>query len=261
MSWLRRSFTVCAPDKLAYYTVLDPVEFYEWRFTGYAPKGHIFSHKLPPSDIFTEGKVVASATISDSDLKPTKLGFALTKDSPVEVKLAIGNMPSPQELIDKYKNMIKSRERGLEAFKQDLITRIYIDSQTDNPHLFRMSHYTDTDVTMHNFGSVEKLIEQFSMIRQALIEESTKKTGRSHEMEEFRRYENAMTFTNNSHLHVDASKMDRLIETSGVKAMQTRTLPWIECYLDVSPGAQQLQSRIKHFENQTWIRSVNSHRV
>ncbi len=256
MSWLRTAFTICSPNSQAYYTVLDPVEFYEWRFTNKAPKGQAFTHTLPPSDIFTEGKVIASAIVTESSLKPSKEGYILTEDSPVDVKIQVGQMPSPQELLDRYDELTKTRDRGINAFKQNLLTRLYINSTTDNPHLFRLSHYTDKDVTMHNFGSIKSLIEQFSLVRGALIDESMDKTGRAHEMEEFRRYENAMVFTNNSHLHVDSSKLDRLIETSGVKALQIRTLPWTECYLDASPGAQQLNARIKHYEDQTWVKSV-----
>ena len=256
MGWLRTSFTICMPDSRSYYTVLDPVEFYEWRFTNIAPKGHSFTQKLPPSDIFTEGRVIASAIVAESELKPSKNGYTLADDSSVDVRLRVGCMPSPQELIDKYQDMVKLRDRGLAAFKEDLLTRLYIDSTTDDPHLFRLSHYTDEEVTMHNFGSVEKLIEQFELMRTVLAEESMDKIGRAHEMEEFRRFENAMVFTNNSHLHVDSSKLDSLIEISGVKALQTKTLPWTECYLDVSPGAQVLSDRIRYFEKQSWVQSV-----
>ena len=256
MSWLRTAFTICSPDLRAYYTILDPVEFHEWRFTNRAPKGYLFTHKLPPSDVFTEGQVIASAVVPESNLKPSKKGYALVVDSPVDIRLKVGYMPSPQELMDKYNDLVRMQSKGVEAFKEDLLTRLYINSSTDNPHLFRLKHYTNEEVTMHNFGSIEELTKQFALVRATLIEESMDKTGRSHEMEEFRRYENAITFTNNSHLHVDASKMDRLIETSGVKALQTKTLPWLECYLDVSPGARQTADRIQLFEDQKWVQAI-----
>ena len=261
MGWLRTAFNICEPDSQAYYTVLDPIEFYEWRFTNKAPKGQTFTHRLPPSDIFTGGKIIASTIVTESSLKPSKDGYILTEDSTVDVRLKVGQMPSPQELIDRYHELKKTRDRGMDAFKEDLLTRLYINSTTKNPHLFRVSHYTDEDVTMHNFGSVEDLVKQFALVRKALIEKSLDKIGRAHEMEEFRRYENAMIFTNNSHLHVDSSKLDRLIETSGVKAMHTKTLPWTEFYLDVSPGARQLNDRIKHYEDQTWVKSVLAKKV
>ena len=257
MSWLRTAFTICSPDIDAYYTVLDPIEFHEWRFTNKAPKGHLFTRSLPPSDIFTEGQIIASAIVPESNLESSKGGgYALAVDGPVDVQLKVGYMPSPQELIDKYDNLVKMQSKGIEAFKEDLLTRLYVNSSTDNPHLFRLSHYTDEEVTMHNFGSVEELTKQFASVRSAILDEAMDKTGRSYEMEEFRRYENVMIFSNNSHLHVDSSKLDRLIESSGVKALQTKTLPWLECYLDVSPGARQVSDRIQHFEDQKWVRAV-----
>lgn len=258
MSWLRTAFTICSPDPRAYYTVLDPVEFYEWRFTNKAPKGYLFTHNLPPSDIFTEGRVIASAVVPESNLKRNKRGYTLVADGPVDIQLKVGYMPSPQELINKYKNLVQMQNKGMEAFKEDLLIRLYVNSSTDNPHLFRLFHHTDEEVTMHNFGSIEELAKQFALARSSILDEAMGKTGRSYEMEEFRRYENAMTFINNSHLHVDASKMDRLIESSGAKALQTKTLPWLECYLDVSPGARQTSDRIQHFENQKWVQAVLS---
>lgn len=256
MSWLRTAFSISSPNTQAYYTTLDPIEFYEWRFTHKAPKGHMFTRQLPPSDIFTEGKVIVSAVVVESSLKTNKSSYVLKEDSPVDVSIVVGQMSSPQELIDRYYEIKKTRDRGLIAFKEDLVTRLYVDSQTDDPHLFRMAHYTDENVTMHNFGSIKDLNEQFALVREALQKESTSKTGRAFETEEFRRYENAMVFTNNSHLHVDSSKLDRLIETSGVRALRTRTLSWEELYLDTSPGARHLNERIKHYEDQTWIKSV-----
>lgn len=253
MSWLRKAFNICSPNSRAYYTTLDPLVFYEWIYTKTAPKGHVFSAKLPSSDIVATGKAVVAAIVPETNLKKSPDGYVLTQDSPVEVSLKIGYMPSPRDLLNKYDSMIKTQQHGLEAFKADLQTRVYLNSTSSDPNLFRFSKCTDNEVTMHNFGSVEKLREQFSLVRSALIGESLKKKGRAHELEDFRRYENAMTFINNSHLHVDSAKMDRLIETSGVRALQTRTLPWIECYLDMSPGARQLHDRIKFFEDQTWV--------
>lgn len=256
MSWFRTAFEICSPDRDGYYSVLDPVEFYEWRFTDTAPKGAVFTLKLPPSDIITEGKIIVSARVPDIKLKPTKEGFALVEDAPVEVRLRIGYMPSPQELIQKYSEWNKIFSRGLESFKEDVITRLYVNSATETPHLFRLHSYTDEDVTMHNFGSVQDLIEEFAIIREALSEESMDKEGRAYELEEFRRYDNAMTFVNNSHLHVDASKMDRLLETSGVIAKQKKTARWKDCYLEASIGAKILDEKIRRFEEYSWVNAL-----
>lgn len=256
MNWLRTAFEICCPDKDGYYSVIDPVEFYEWRFTDIAPKGSVFTLKLPPSDIITEGKVIVSAQVPAGMLKPSRDGFELVESSPVNVKLRIGYMPSPQELLQKYEEWNKTFDKGLKSFKQDFTTRLYINSATEIPHLFRLYSYTDDEVTMHNFGSVKDLVEEFDLVREALAEEALDKRGRAHELEEFRRYENAITFTNNSHLHVDASKMDCLLETSGVLAKQKKTAQWKDCFLEVSYGAKILDEKIKRFEAYSWVKAL-----
>ncbi|MHA2279281.1 MAG: hypothetical protein ACXAC5_00105 [Promethearchaeota archaeon] len=261
MAWFRTALSISTPDPGSYYTVLNPDEFYEWRYTQIAPKGAVFTVKLPPSDIFTEGKIIASAHIFEDKLQKHSEGFRLKENSPVEVKLQIGQMPSPRELLDKNEQAQKTFGRALDSFKQDLATRLYVDSQTEHPHLFRLSHWDEKNVTFHNFGRIKDLVEQFVQIRETLAQEVMDKTGRAHEMEEFRRYENAMTFMNNSHLHVDASKMDRLIETSGIKSVQTKTMPWKECFLEVSHGANILNDQISSFNSNKWVQSALSKNV
>lgn len=253
MSWFRKALNISTPEPGSYYTVLDPLEFHEWRYNGTAPKGSVFTLKLPPSDIFTEGKIIATALLSDEQLEKKAHGWELTKTSPIQIMLRVGCMPSPQELLDKYKIYKDSFDKGLNSFKSYLATRLYINSQTEEPHLFRVHHWDDKSVTLHNFGSVNDLIESFSEIREALSQEAMDKTGRAFELEEFRRYENAMTFVNNSHLHVDASKMDRLLETSGIKSKQTKTITWKECFLEASHGAQLLDEMLNEYNSKKWV--------
>ena len=261
MSWFRTALSISTPTPGSYYTVLEPVEFHEWRYTQTAPKGSLFTVKLPPSDIFTEGKIIASATVQEKNLHAKSGGYVLKEDSPVDVVLRVGQMPSPRELLDKYKQIRTNFDRGLDRFKEDLPTRLYIDSQTEHPHLYRVAYWDDKTITLHNFGSIKELITQFAQIREALAEDVMDKTGRAHEMEEFRRYENAMTFVNNSHLHVDSSKMDRLIETSGIESVQKKTLPWRECYLELSHGARILDERIARFSSRKWVQAALSKNV
>lgn len=261
MSWFRTALSISAPEPGSYYTVIDPVEFHEWRYSGTAPKGAIFTLELPPSDIFTEGKVIASALLSDEKLEKKSHGWQLKEDSHVQVMLRVGCIHSPQDMLDKYKRIQANFDRGLNNFKEDLATRLYINSQTEKPHLFRVAHWDNESVTLHNFGSVKDLIEAFAEIREALSQEVMDKTGRAHEMEEFRRYENCMTFINNSHLHVDASKMDRLLETSGIKSTQTKTITWKECFLEASHGAQLLDEALNEFNSKTWVQAVSAKNV
>jgi len=261
MSWFRKALSISCPEPGSYYTVLSPEEFYEWRFNEKAPKGSLFTLRLPPSDIFTEGKIIATALLSDEKLEKKAHGWQLKESAPVKVMLRVGYMPSPQELIEKYKGFQSNFDRGLDRFKEDLATRIYIDSQTEKPHLFRLAHWDGDSVTLHNFGSIKDLVEAFAAVREVLSQEVMDKIGRAHEMEDFRRYENVMTFTNNSHLHVDASKMDRLLETSGVKSLQTKTLTWKECFLEASHGAKLLNEALVDFHSNKWVQAVTARNV
>ena len=255
MSWFRKSFAISIPDPGSFYCALDPIEFYEWRYT-FAPKGAKLTTQLPPSDIFTEGKVIASVQIDETKIKPQKGAFVLTEDTPVSASIKVGYMPSPAELLDKHKELKKTFARGVDSFKENLQTRIYIDSQTDRPHLFRLYKFDNATATLHNFGPIDELVEKFSKVREVLSKEILDKTGRAFEMEKFKRYDSALLFANNSHLHVDASKMDRLVETAQLKSKQTITVPWKECYIDLSHGAKILNKQIEKYESMKWVQDA-----
>ncbi len=255
MSWFRKSFAITIPDPGSLYCAIDPIEFYEWRYT-FAPKGAKLTTQLPPSDIFTEGKVIASVQVDESKLKPQKGGFVLIEDAPVSTSIKIGYMPSPAELLDKHCELKKTFSRGLDSFKENLQTRIYVDSQTDRPHLFRLYKFDNTTATLHNFGPIDELVERFSKVRKVLSEDMLNKKGRAFELEKFKRFDNALQFTNNSHLHVDSSKMDRLVETAQLKSKQTKTVTWKECYIDLSRGAKILNEQIGKYESMKWVQDA-----
>ncbi len=257
MSWFRKALSICVPEPGSYYTTIDPLDFYEWRFTQTIPKGSIFTSYLPPSDIFTEGKIIASAVLPQSTLKKSDSGgHETTCDVGADVVLKVGCMPSPEELLTKYSDTKKELETGLDRFKEGALTRRYLTSQTKKPHLCRIDAFDDNSVTLHNFGVVNDLVEKFMTLRQALIDDAMDKHGRAHEMEEFRRYDNAITFINNKDIYVDASKMDRLLHSSGVKSKISKTIPWKECYLEMSPGAQLLSARLKQFDSKKWVQAT-----
>ncbi len=255
MSWFRKALSICLPEPGSYYTVIDPAEFYEWRFTHQAPKGALFSLHLPPSDIFTEGKVIASASLSDQYLKQVEKGFRLQSNALVEVILKVGAIPTPQELLDKYDTTLKTFATGIERFKVDALTRLYLVSQSETPHLFRIANYTAENVTMQNYGPIEDLIKKIGEAQNFLQEAVTKKKGRAFELEEWRRFQNAMDFVNNSHLHVDASKMERLLTSAKIEPTSVKKISWKECYLETSENAQLLHEQIEKFGANEWVKA------
>lgn len=255
MSWFRKALSICLPEPGSYYTVIDPVEFYEWRFTHQAPKGALFSLHLPPSDIFTRGKIIASASLSDQHLKQVEKGFRLQSDTLVEVILKVGAIPTPQELLDKYDTTLKTFSTGVERFKVDALTRLYLVSHSKTPHLFRIANYTTENVTMQNYGPVEELIKKIGEAKPLLQEKANKKQGRAFELEEWRRFQNAMDFVNNSHLHVDASKMERLLTSANIEPNSVKKISWQECYLEASENAQLLHEQIEKFSSNEWVKA------
>lgn len=257
MSWLRTAFSISTPEQDSYYTVVHPVDFYEWKYNNSVPKNTVFTKHLPPSDIFMDGHIVASSVIPSDNLSKKSTSYSLKEDTNIDIVLKIGQMPTAQELVDKYHTSIESFNRGLSLFKEDVLTRLYITSG-DRSHLFRIANYNEDEVTFHNFGEIKELTEKFAEIREAILDDSMTRKGRAYEMEEFRRYESAMTFINNSHLHVDASKMDRLLESSGVKSNMMKTSSWRDCYLEMSDGAKILNEDIEKFLSQKWMKRITS---
>ena len=61
-------------------------------------------------------------------------------------------------------------------------------------------------------------------------------------------------FVNNSHLYVDASKMDRLLKSSNAKSTETKKVSWKELFLELSPNAQLMESQIDKFNNTKWVK-------
>lgn len=255
MSWFRKAFSISIPDSNSYYCSLYPLDFYEWKYTGSIPKGTFLTKHLPPSDTFIGGKIIAS--VECDKIRPHKNGFELTESSPALVSVKIGRILSASEVLNKYKELKKNFDRGLQSFKHDFKTRLYAHSITDKPHLFRFSKQLDEMVTLKNFGPVEDLTKKFSETKAKLSRAAKTPVGRSYELEDLKKYDNAMAFVNNSHLHVDAIKMDQLINQSG-SAFTEMTIPWIKCYLDLSQGAQLLDEEIKNYESKTWIRDLIS---
>ncbi len=254
MSWFRKALAITVPREGSYYSVMDPVEFYEWRFTGKAPQGSVFQNHLPPSDIFTENKIIVSAIVPPDSLKKTSDGFLLKEDSAVDVVLQIGRMLNAEELIEQNKQHVRTLSTGMDRFKEDAVTKLFVHSEEEQPSLYRIAEYTDDNVQFHNYGYVVDLIERFAEARKFFRENATEKKGRAYEMEEFRRYENTMEYVNNSHLYVDASKLQRLLQSANVEPKYTKKLPWKDFYLLMSKGARNMQNVIEKFNSMNWVK-------
>lgn len=254
MSWLRRAYTISTPDPNAYYVAVDPGEFYEWRYTGTIPKGTIFTKRLPRSDIFTEGFVVASSVIPPSSLKSKRQGFELVSDVNANINLEIGQIQSPQEILAKHKELINKFNITIHDFRKSAETRTFFVSSSDDPHLYRIIGSDEETAQLENYGPIEDILSKLKTVRIALNNHSLKRDGRAHEMEDFRRFENAMTIIENGNYPIDKSVMETLIRIADLKPIQTCSSSWEECCVELSRDAYAVKNLLNRYHSLRWIR-------
>ena len=257
MSWLRTSLNITLPDPGSYYATMNPLEFYEWRYTGTAPRGSVFIKCLPSSDIFMDGKIVASAVISDDVLEKASEGYRLTQDTPIDISLKIGQLITPKELIQKHKDVCSTYRRGIQYFTEDILMREYIKSgETKSPVFYRVSKTDDGMANLTSFGRVSYVLEKIKETREILHEESLNKKGRSIELADFRRFENAMVFSDNHEIYIDASKIELLLSFSGIKPKNSNTMSFEDLYIKTTKEAAQTKDRINQFLALKWVRGL-----
>ncbi len=254
MSWLSRAFTTLNNDPDAYYAAISPPEFYEWRFMRAVPKGAQLHRKMPRSDVFTENKVIASATLSRPDLIEKGGAFEVKETTPATVVLTVGQILSPVEVIAKFARLQENYERSLGEFKRLVDTQRYFTSLTDDPQLYRVAKVSEDEVDLFLLGTVTDTREKLAQVLDDLNKLTYKKKGRAYEMETYRRFENYMTSLENSTVQIDASKMEYLLTTAQIKPIQTRTIPWSQCFIEVSADAQELRNRLDLFNSLNWVK-------
>ncbi len=254
MSWLREAYTISTPDPDAHYVAVDPGEFYEWRYTGIIPKGTIFTKRLPRSEIFTEGLVIASAVIPPSSLKTKKHGVELTADVNVMPNLEVGQIQSPQELLAKYKDLNNKFSVAVKDFIKSAETRMYFVSLSKEPHLYRLASSNETTAHLENYGPLEDILSKLKTVRTALNQESLNRTGRAYEMEDFRRFENAMTVIENKNHPIDKATVETLISIAKLKPVNAKSSPWSECCVELSPGVREMKDLLGRYHSLRWIR-------
>lgn len=253
MSWLRNALNITTAYDDSYYTAVDPGDFYEWRFTQSIPKGTIFTKKLPPTEIFTKGFIIATARIPSGFLNKSDFGFETNNAVATEIMLQAGQVQSPMELIQRYYDIQQKFAVGLDRFKKASSSRMYFISDDD---LYKIGSTDVNTVEAINYGKISEIIEQLKLVQNNLRTESLKKHGRSHEMERVRRFENAMTFIENNGITVDSSKIDLLLNMSKASAQNRTKLSWELCYTKLVPEGKQNMEMIKRYQSLGWVKAT-----
>jgi hypothetical protein len=254
MNWLKKAFTTVTNQPGAYYTVVSPPEFYEWRFRQVIPKGTKFTEKMPRSDAFTEGKVIAYASLPPESLSKSGAMLELSDDTPGMIDLTAGEILSPKEVMAKYQQIKVAFDHALDGFRQSTETQKYFTSVEEKPKLYRVLNSSVATVELQNFGPVKELKEKFAEVQSRLQKESYHKKWRAYEMENFRRFENYMMVLQNPTVPIDAPKMEFLLRVAGSKPIQTRKIPWMQCFLEISTEAKNMNNQIAAFNSLSWVK-------
>lgn len=253
--WLRYALNITTKRSNSYYTAIDPGEFYEWKFSGYIPKGKIFTKGLPSSDIFTKGLIIATAKIPSSQLDQKEFGLETNCLVPADIVIQAGQIPSPQELLDRFIRAQTAFQYSVDEFKKSASIRSYF--KTNNA-LYRITMDNSGLPQLCYYGSIKDISDQLSVIRKSLSKDSLIKKGKSLEMEDFRRFENAMTFIQNDHLPIDTKKIDTLLRIAEIKPKTTSSSDWQNCLLVVSEDARKTFALLQRYQSLNWVREMSS---
>ena len=252
MSWFKKALAISILGDDAYYIVTDPIQFYEWKWTGYIPKGIKASKNLPSSDVFTDGLIVINADIPAKYLEDGKLSC----DVHTTLHMKLGQIQSPAELLQKYIDLDAEFKRQLDNFKKNSLSQKYVVSTNKKPHLYRITAKDDNAVILENFGKLTEIGEKASLARNILNHLSHEKMGRSYEWEDARNMENLLTFMGNKGLQLDGVKLDRLVSTAKLQPEQHREMNWIDCYAALHDEAAETRDKMRKFKSLQWVRGM-----
>ena len=256
MRWLKKALTITQLGTDTFYTIVDPYEFYEWRYTGTIPAGTEFSKYLPPTDIISTGKVVACAKVNENLLQ--KKGYYLELQRPISGSptIRIGQIPSAKELKSRFDNMYEKFKIALSQFVSECkISRFYT---TADSVLHKISYADQSSSYIEDFGKMKDIMKTIEAKREELKKISDIKNGRAHEMVEFVKYSQALAFINSLHLQGNSDKMNYLISVAGVSPAMQRRVSWKDCYLEFSPIAKGNYDIIVSAGKKTWMQSSSN---
>ena len=256
MNWFKSALTRTIVEPGSYYLVVDPVKFYEYKFSQSIPKGIKLFRLLPPTHLITDNVIVASAVMPDELLNKQSDGaYELTQDVQDTIKLCFCLASSPQEIIAKYDDMSNNLARQIGHFKHEIHKKSFLISMSDEPSLLKINNTSDDFVNLVNYGPVEQVFEKLSEKHESLALDSRYRRGKGYEMAEFGRYDNIMMFMRDNSLPIDSVKLQFLLSSAKVTPINSFKLSWKDCFLKVSPENKTLDDQLNKFNSLAWVRN------
>jgi hypothetical protein len=258
MNWIKQAFTNINISPNTYYCAITPVEFYEWRFNASVPAGVKLHSQMLRSDLLADNKIIASIQLPNFQ-RPKESIFKLEKSVPASITLASGSLQSPKEIIAKFAQIGQDFERKLQFFKQNTETQRYFTSGDSELNLYRVAKSTNDQVHLELLGKIKDIKKKFGQKFDQIGDQTSAKKGRAYELEQYRKYENYLMFIENSAMSIDGPKMDYLLTIAQIKPQQTRTIPWDQCFIEVSAEAKNLRAQIDLFNSMKWVKHSQHH--
>lgn len=245
MAWLRDIIN----EQDCYFTAVDPADFYEWKITGIIPKGTILSKRLPDSNIFSQGFIIASANIKFEDQEGDYI--ELKQDIQSEVQFKAGAVLSPTELLNKFSRLKKDFQDELKTFRNNSLSQAYLINPFDN-HVYRVTE-SDDKAEIHKYELFSEIQKKLTLARRSLEKMALIKKGRSYELEQLRRFETIYVLLNQKTI-LDKEKVDYIFHIANIEPIEKYTKSWQDYFINISDEAKSKFDRISIIDSLTWVR-------
>lgn len=258
MTWLKEAYKPSFPKPGTYYTVVDAVDFFQWKYANSIPQGVTFTKNPPQLDALTGHQIIASAEIPPQSLVVSQLGYKTAGDVPTEVNFHFGTVRSPADILAKYNRIKDELSRKAKSLRQSVFIHKYLISSEEKPSLYKVISGNDHEVTLDDFGPFEQILDRLIKRQASLNKESKAKKGRAYELSETTRYNKIMSVMA-SKTPVDSSKLEFVLKYIDLPSMGTRKLSWLELLAKTDPNAGMQLGGLKKFEEVPWVKEVNKY--
>lgn len=252
--WLRRAYNISTNHPNRYFVAVDPGQFYEWQYKQQIPAGTIFTKKLPPSDIFTTGFIVASAIIPDDSI--SKKGNKYETSCPVQanINLEIGQIQTPKEFMSRLNDLNKKLSQSIGHVKQNYKNRDFVVTQ-DN-QVYQITGIYDESVRVANYGGLDEFISNLKDKKKDIEKEANTKKGRAYEMSDFIKFRDTINLLENTGFNTDSMRISFLVDTAQLEPINDFTISWKDCCAKFSKEGYDTINLINNYMSLSWVRDA-----
>lgn len=251
--WLVKAYNLAITDTNAYFSAIEPGEFYEWKYLETIPKGAVFTKRLPPSDIITKGLIAISAKIDPTDLVKQDFGFKLINDVNVSPILEFGQAQNPTEILNKFKELKTTFHASVNNFKTAINNKSFMFNS--NGELIYIEKINQDSCKIYNYGSASYLQDKLDTVKQNLEKAAGLKVGRAYELSDYRTFNTCLSYIRNG-LPVDSFKLEQIVKIAELSPIKTYTDTWESLFTKVSKSSMNMQKSLDKYMSFRWAKDM-----